>query len=147
MAHIDRVIDSINKNIKDGADFAIDSMYMHEIIQNWDYNEIIYLLNKIDIKNREIIFIELTDTLINLNKLDIFKIIIKKFLFSYKLSACNYWRLIIINHIKYGYDSYLILLKYMHNIGIIEISFDIYEHFATEKLNNQTKLFSNKIFI
>jgi hypothetical protein len=146
MAHIELVIDSINKNIKDGADFAIDSIYMHDIIQNWNYKDIIHLLRR-DIKNFEIIGVELIDTLINLNKLDIFKIIIKQFSFSYQLPTNDSVQFIILNHINYGYDSYLILLKYMYTIGTINISFEIYNQFTTSMIHSMTKLLNDKIFI
>ena len=146
MAHIDQVIDSIHKNIKDGADFAIDSMYMHDIIQNWDYKDIIKLLHR-DIKIFSIIGVEIIDTLINLNKLDIFKIIIKQFSFAYQLPTDNNWQFIILNHINYGHNSYLILLKYMYNIGMVNMSFQIYNIFTIDELCKQLKLHDKKIFI
>jgi hypothetical protein len=146
MAHIELVIDSINKNIKDGADFAIDSIYMHDIIQNWNYKDIIHLLRR-DIKNFEIIGVELIDTLINLNKLDIFKIIIKQFSFSYQVPTNDSVQFTILNHINYGYDSYLILLKYMYTIGTVNISFEIYNQFTTSMIHSMTKLLNDKIFI
>ena len=146
MAHIELVIDSINKNIKDGADFAIDSIYMHDIIQNWNYKDIIHLLRR-DIKNFSIIGVEIIDTLINLNKLDIFKIIIKQFSFSYQLPTNDNWQFIILNHINYGHNSYLILLKYMYTIGIVNMSFEIYNKFTTSMIHSVTKLLDETIFI
>ena len=147
MAHIKLVIDRINDNIKNGNEFVIESIYMHDIIQNWNYKDIINLLRRIDIKNFEIIAVELIDTLINLNKLDIFKIIIKQFSFSYQLPTNTNWEFTILNHINYGYDSYLILLKYMHTIGIVTMSFKIYNQFTTEMIHSMTKLLNDKIFI
>jgi hypothetical protein len=119
MAHIDQVINSINNNIKTNEYFAIDSESMHDIIQNWNYRDIISMLQKIEDKDKGIIFGEITDTLINLNKLDIFKIIIKKFSFSFQLPGGDQWQYIILNHINYGHNSFLILLKYMYTIGIM----------------------------
>ncbi len=149
MAHIDQVIDSIRKNIKEGTDFAIDSIYMHDIIHNWGYKNIITLLRS-DIKNFDIIGVEIIDTLINLNKLDIFKIIIKQFSFAYQLPSDNNYQFIVINHINYGYNSYLTLLKYMYNIGSINMSFKIYSNeFSNgyDTVKKMTKLLNDKIFI
>lgn len=149
MAHINQVIDSIHNNIKDGADFAIDSIYMHDIIQNWGYEDIVKLLRR-DIKNFSIIGVEIIDTLINLNKLDIFKIIIKQFSFAYQLPSDNNYQFIVINHINYGHNLYLILLKYMYNIGMVNMSLKTYSNKffdGYDAAENVTRLLNDNIFI